>query len=40
MPVAADTRDYMDAVRTLPAWDAWIAGAEAEPWRIAEYDAI
>jgi len=40
VPVAADTRDYMDAVRTLPAWDAWIAGAEAEPWRIAEYDAI
>jgi glutathione S-transferase len=39
-PVAEDTRAYMDAVRALPAWKAWTEGAEAEPWRNAEYDAI
>jgi glutathione S-transferase len=40
VPVAPDTRDYMDAVMALAAWKAWIAGAEAEPWRNPEYDAI
>jgi len=34
------TRAYMDAVMALPAWKAWIAGAEAEPWRIERYEAI
>ena len=34
------TRDYMDAVMALPAWKAWIAGAQAEPWRIDSYDAV
>ena len=38
--VANDTRDYLNAVMALPAWSAWISGAEAEPWRNAEYDAI
>ena len=38
--VEAATRDYMDAVMALPAWKAWIAGAEAEPWRIDKYDSV
>ena len=33
-------RAYSEAVRALPAWKAWIAGAEAETWRIAKYEAI
>jgi glutathione S-transferase len=39
-PVAKATRAYMEAVMALPAWKAWIAGAEAEPWRIERYEAI
>ena len=38
--VGAATRDYMAAIRALPAWKAWIAGAEAEPWRIDYYDQV
>jgi glutathione S-transferase len=30
----------MDAVMALPAWKAWIADAEAEPWRIEKYEAV
>ncbi len=40
VPVEPETRAYMDAVMALPAWKAWIADAEAEPWRIAKYDVI
>ncbi len=40
IPVAPATRAYMDAVMALPAWKAWIAGGEAEPWRIEEYEAV
>ena len=40
VPVAPATRAYMDAVMALPAWKAWIADGEAEPWRIDEYEAI
>ena len=39
-PVSKATRAYMEATMALPAWKAWIAGAEAEPWRIAKYEAI
>ena len=39
-PVGSGTREYMDAVMALPAWKAWIADAEAEPWRIEKYDSI
>ena len=39
-PVSAATRAYMDAMMALPAWKAWIAGAEAEPWRIEKYEAM
>ena len=39
IPVAKTTRAYMEAVMALPAWQAWIAGAEAEPWRIERYEA-
>ena len=38
--VAATTRAYMEAVRDLPAWKTWIAGAEGEPWRIDAYDQV
>lgn len=33
-------RDYMEAVMALPAWTAWRAGAEAEPWFLDKYEAI
>ena len=40
IPVAKPTRAYMEAIMALPAWKAWIAGAEAEPWRIDKYEAV
>jgi glutathione S-transferase len=40
IPVAKPTRAYMEAIMALPAWRAWIAGAEAEPWRIDKYEAV
>jgi glutathione S-transferase len=39
-PVGAQTRLYMEAMMSLPAWREWVAGAEAEPWHIDKYDAI
>jgi len=39
-PVGKETRLYMDAVMSLPAWRAWVAGAQAEPWHIEKYDTI
>jgi glutathione S-transferase len=38
--VAKATRAYMEAMMALPAWRAWIADAEAEPWRIEKYEAV
>ena len=32
IPVATDTRAYMDAVMALPAWAEWYAAAMKEPW--------
>ncbi len=40
IPVAPVTRGYMDAVMALPAWKAWIADGQAEPWRIEDYEAV
>jgi glutathione S-transferase len=40
VPVSAASRAYMDAVMALPAWKAWIAEGEAEPWRIEKYEAV
>ncbi len=40
VPVQPATRAYMDAIMALPAWKAWIADGEAEPWRIEEYEAV
>jgi glutathione S-transferase len=40
VPVAPATRAYMDAVMALPAWKAWIADGEAEPWRIEKYENL
>ncbi len=40
IPVLKPTRAYMETIMALPAWKAWIAAAEAEPWRIERYDAI
>jgi glutathione S-transferase len=38
--VSPVTRTYMDAMMALPAFRAWQADAEAEPWHIGKYDAI
>jgi glutathione S-transferase len=38
--VSPATREYMDAVMALPSWKAWVAEAEAEPWRIAKYESV
>lgn len=38
LPVAADTRAYMDAVLAHPAFVEWKAGAFQEPWRIPDYE--
>ena len=38
--VPKTARDYMAAMRALPAWKAWVADGEAEEWRIEKYDAI
>jgi glutathione S-transferase len=40
VPVSRPTRAYIEAMMALPAWKAWIAGAEAEPWRIEKYEAV
>jgi glutathione S-transferase len=40
VPVSPATRSYMDAVMALPAWKAWIADGEAEPWRIEKYEVV
>ena len=40
IPVAKTTRAYMEAIMALPAWKAWIAEGEAEPWRIERYEAV
>ena len=39
LPVADDTRAYMDAVLGHPAFLEWKAAALAEPWRIPDYEA-
>ncbi len=39
-PVNAATRAYMEAVMALPAWRDWVAGAQAESWRIEKYETI
>ena len=39
-PVAPQTRAYMDAIMTLPAWRDWIEGAFAEPWTIEKYEIV
>jgi glutathione S-transferase len=38
--VRPETRAYMEAVMALPAWQAWIEGAAAEPWHVEQYDTI
>jgi len=40
VPVSRATREYMDAIMALPAWKAWVADAEAEPWRIEKYESV
>lgn len=37
--VAPETRAYMDAILSHPAFRAWREAALAEPWRIADYEA-
>lgn len=38
IPVAADTRTYMDTVLAHPAFLGWKRAALAEPWTIADYE--
>jgi glutathione S-transferase len=38
IPVAADTRAYIDAIYAHPAFVAWRDAALAEPWTIAAYE--
>jgi glutathione S-transferase len=38
--VGRTTRAYMAAVMALPAWNAWIRDAMAEPWRLDKYESI
>lgn len=38
LPVVADTRAYMDAVLSHPAFLDWKRAAFQEPWRIADYE--
>lgn len=40
VPVAADSRAYMEAVTSLPAWREWETGARAETHVIADIDVI
>ena len=39
-PVKKATRDYMNAMSSLPAWKAWTKDAEAEAWQIAKYESV
>jgi len=38
LPVAPDTRTYMDAILAHPSFLAWKADAFREPWRIPDYE--
>ncbi len=38
IPVAADTRAYIDAIYAHPAFVAWRAAALKEPWTVAAYE--
>lgn len=38
IPVDPISLAYMGAVRNHPAWQAWLAGAVAEPWVLGEND--
>ncbi|AVO45276.1 glutathione S-transferase family protein [Phreatobacter cathodiphilus] len=40
VPVPQSARAYMDAVMALPAWSAWVAAGEAEPWHLADSDDV
>ena len=40
VPVAADTRAYMEAIAALPAWRDWHAEAEAEGWHRPQTDDL
>ena len=39
IPVAAETRSYMDAMMALPAWIAWAKDAAQEPWFLDKYES-
>ncbi len=39
VPVADDTRAYMDAILSHPSFVTWRQAGLAEPWDIAEYEA-
>ncbi len=37
VPVSQTSRNYMDAVMALPAWQEWAAAARDEPWEFDTY---
>ncbi len=39
LPASAETRAYMEAVMSHPAFVAWRTAALAEPWTVAAYEA-
>jgi glutathione S-transferase len=39
VPVSQGSRDYMEAVMALPAWQAWKAAGETETWVIPSDEA-
>lgn len=39
LPVASDTRRYMDNILNLPAYKAWLTAALAEPW-VVDQDEV
>ena len=39
-PVSPQTRDYMEAIMALPAWEAWHKDAAKEKWRHEGYDSL
>jgi len=40
VPVGRPTRAYMAAMMALPAWQAWINDAMAEPWQLERYERL
>src|SRR6185437_6072421 len=40
VPLDATSQSYVDAIAATPAFRAWLADAEQEPWHSAQYDQM